>query len=77
MKAELYTKPSCSYCVKAKELLNERQIPYTEKVIGQDATKEELLSILPNAKTVPQIWVDKKHIGGYTDLYELLHSSID
>jgi glutaredoxin 3 len=80
MSAEIYTKNDCPYCVKSKALLAEKNISYNEYIISagfnerkllpnqQYTTKAELLEKLPTAKTVPQIWLDGKHIGGYTDL---------
>jgi glutaredoxin 3 len=64
----IYTKENCPYCIKAKELVPD----YTEIVVGQDITREEFLSIFPETKTVPQIIIEGKHVGGYTDLVEYL-----
>lgn len=79
MKAEIWSKTHCPYCVKAKALLDQLNIPYTEYVIGasaeglkpnqQAATREQLLARLPTAKTVPQIWLDGRHVGGCDDLH--------
>ena len=81
MQAEIYTKDFCPYCVKAKALLIELNIPYTEYKIstGMNETKAEpnqyyvtraqLLEKLPTAKTVPQIWIDGRHVGGCDDLH--------
>ena len=66
----IYTKPNCKYCTLTKSLINIKGDEYTEKVVGEHVTKEELLEIFPNAKTVPQILKDGKPIGGYEDLRE-------
>lgn len=66
----IYTKPNCSFCVKAKALLNANHYGYKEIEIGKDITREEFLSIYPDAKTVPQIVVEGNYVGGYTDLVE-------
>lgn len=83
MKAEIYTKHMCGYCVKAKSLLQELGIEYVEYIIssGYDESslgpnqfyvnKTQLLDKLPQAKTVPQIWIDGKHVGGYDGLYAM------
>jgi glutaredoxin len=71
MKIVIYTKPSCSYCVAAKKLLQFQNILYHEIVIGEDITREEFLDIIPSAKTVPQIIIDNELIGGYNQLYDL------
>ena len=45
---------------------------YTVKNIEEDAHRESLFEELPNAKTVPQIWINDVHIGGYNELKEWL-----
>merc|ERR1711991_795010 len=68
-KIHLYTKTECSYCKKAKELLKQKNLVYTETCIDDD---QERLSFLQKfgdeVNTVPQILIDDKRIGGYTDL---------
>jgi glutaredoxin-related protein len=49
-------------------LLKQRGIHFEEKKIGDGYTKEELLEAVPNARTVPQIFLDDQLIGGFTDL---------
>ena len=79
MKATIYSKENCPYCTRAKTLLDKIGIPYDENLIGQPgskglkenqsgATRGELLEKAPNTRTVPQIWIDGEHIGGYTEL---------
>lgn len=67
MEATIISKPHCKYCSLAKKLLKKREINISEKVLGQDISREELLKILPNVRTVPQIWLDDVYIGGYDD----------
>lgn len=64
----IYTKEDCVYCSMAKELLNSRNIPYTEKVLGLDFTREDLLARHSLAKTFPVVVVDEFYIGGYNNL---------
>ena len=64
----VYSKPNCPYCVKAKRLLDQMELPFTERVVGVDATREQLLEAAPNSRTVPQIIIDDKVIGGYDQL---------
>ena len=71
MKVVIYTKPDCSYCGRAKKLLEIQGISYQEIVIGTDVTREEFLELIPTAKTVPQIIIDNELIGGYNQLYDL------
>jgi glutaredoxin len=68
MKAIVWSKDYCPYCDKAKALLQLKGIDFEERKIGQGFTKEELLEAVPTARTVPQIILDNKLIGGYTDL---------
>jgi len=68
MKAIVWSKYHCPYCDQAKALLKQKDIPFEEKKIGDGYTKEELLEAVPNARTVPQIFLDDKLIGGFTEL---------
>jgi glutaredoxin len=72
MKAIIYSKYHCSFCDQAKKLLNAKGIEFEERKIGDGWTKEELLEAVPNARTVPQIFLDDKLIGGFTELKEYL-----
>jgi len=68
MKAILWSKYHCPYCDQAKSLLELKGIEYEERKIGDGWTKEELLEAVPTARTVPQIFLNEQHIGGYTEL---------
>ena len=68
MKAIVWSKSACPYCEQAKSLLKNRGIEFEERKIGDGYLKEDLLAAVPNAKTVPQIFLDDKLIGGYTEL---------
>lgn len=68
MKAEIWTKQNCPYCVRAKALFEQKGVEYTEFTIGEGVTREQLLERAPNARTVPQIWLDDSYVGGYTEL---------
>lgn len=70
LEATIYTKRKCPFCYKAKSLLLERGYNITEKVIGEDCSREDLLDLVPSAKTVPQIFVNQVYVGGYTELVE-------
>lgn len=72
MKAVVWSKYHCPFCDKAKALLKMKGIEFEERKIGDGYTKEELLEAVPNARTVPQIIIDGKLIGGYTDLEKYL-----
>jgi len=72
----IYTKTTCSYCVKAKELLNSKNLEYIEKNIENLEYRTELLNIYPSVKTVPQIYLDDSLIGGYDSLLEHFKQTI-
>lgn len=66
--AQIYSKSSCPYCKEAKFLLKKHDISYEE--IDIELNKTYLLEMIKksNRKTVPQIFINKKHVGGYDDL---------
>ena len=68
MKATIWTKSNCPYCVQAKTLLEQQGIEFEERKIGSGYTKEDLLESVPHAKTVPQIFLDGELVGGFTEL---------
>ena len=71
-KIVIYTGPMCNFCSAAKHLLNKKKINYEEIDIGYDDKKrEEMLKKSNGAKTIPQIFVEDKHIGGYVELKAL------
>jgi glutaredoxin-like protein len=63
----IFTKPGCPYCAKAKNLLTKKGLQYEEIVLGKDATSVALRSVTGRG-TVPQVYIDGKHIGGSDDL---------
>jgi glutaredoxin 3 len=67
-KAVVWSKDGCSHCVQAKSLLASKGIEIEERNVSQDWTREQLLEAVPDARTLPQIFLDGQHIGGFTDL---------
>ena len=68
----VYMGPRCNFCDAAKRLLKRNNIPYNEINIALDEVKrEEMLKKSNGAKTIPQIFVEDKHIGGYVELKAL------
>lgn len=72
MKAIIWSKYHCPFCDQAKALMDMKGIEFEERKIGDGWTKEELLEEIPTARTVPQIILDGKLIGGFTELKKLL-----
>ena len=71
-KVLIYTGPICNYCSAAKHLLSKKKIKYEEIDIGSDAERrEEMLRKSNGARTVPQIFIGEKHVGGYVELKAL------
>lgn len=66
---EIYTKFACPFCVRAKLLLDGKGVKYVEYDISGDAAKrEEMVSRAPSARTVPQIFINDRSVGGSDDL---------
>ena len=76
MKAIVWSKYHCPYCDQAKALLTSKGIVFEEKKIGDGYTKEELLEAVPNARSVPQIFLDGELVGGFTELKQKLTESV-
>jgi glutaredoxin len=72
VKAIVWSKDMCPFCDKAKALLKLKGIEYEERNITKDWTKEQLLEAVPNARTVPQIFLDDDLVGGYNELQKKL-----
>jgi glutaredoxin 3 len=67
----IYTTRFCPYCIRARFLLESKQVAYTE--IGVEARPELRREMMErsNRHTVPQIWIGGEHIGGYEELARL------
>ena len=63
----LFTKPGCPHCARAKDLLTQQGLQYEELTLGDDISISAMRANT-NADTVPQIFIDGKHIGGADDL---------
>jgi len=68
MKIIIWSKFDCSFCERAKHEFKKRDLSYEERIIGGGWTKEQLLEVAPNARSVPQIFIDETYVGGYTEL---------
>jgi glutaredoxin 3 len=67
----MYTKTPCSYCARARRLLQRRDIDFTEIPIDHDQEQEQWMIERSGRRTVPQVFINDLHIGGYTDLAAL------
>ena len=68
MKAVVWSKASCPYCVKAISLLTLKGYSIEERKLEFGWNREQLFEAVPNAKTVPQIFLDGEYVGGYDNL---------
>lgn len=72
-KAEVWSQTNCPACSEAKGLLERYGIQYSERMIGINGyTKKDLIEKVPTARSVPQIFLDGKYVGGLLDLKRLL-----
>ena len=68
MKAIVWSKNACPFCDQAKNLLKSKGIEFEERNVSKDWTKEQLLEAVPNARTLPQIFLNEAYVGGFTEL---------
>ena len=71
-KIEIYTSPFCGYCYRAKKLLSEKGAEFIEFDVTADSSKrDEMVERAGGRTTVPQIFIDGRHVGGSDELHEL------
>lgn len=74
-KAEVWSQTNCPACSEAKRLLERHGIQYFERMIGINGfTKKDLVDRVPNARSVPQIFLGNEYIGGLQELKKALLS---
>lgn len=66
-KVIIFGRPGCYYCDEAKKLSTVNMIKYEWKDVTEGDNKQELLSLVPSAKTVPQIFVNGQYVGGFVE----------
>jgi len=69
MEVIIWSKENCYSCEQAKILLKQKGVEYQERMIGKGWTKEDLLTVAPSARSVPQIFFGDECIGGYSELH--------
>lgn len=67
----VYTSDWCPYCQRAKALLTQKRVVFSEIDVEQDAKFREEMIARSNRRTVPQIFIGDRHVGGCDDLFEL------
>jgi glutaredoxin 3 len=73
-KVEMYTTASCAYCMAAKMLLKQKGLDYVEVRVDTDLAKREEMLRRAHRRTVPQIFINDQHVGGYEDLVAAANS---
>ena len=74
-KVEIYTSPLCGFCHAAKRLLSAKGVNYIEIDVAADPSRRrEMMQRAMGPHTVPQIFIDDRHVGGCDDLYALERS---
>jgi glutaredoxin 3 len=68
---QVYVTTYCPYCVRAKGLLNRKKVAFTEINVDDDPEKRAWLAKATGQRTVPQIFIDGKSVGGSDDLHDL------
>ena len=69
---EIYTSPLCGYCHAAKRLLKSKDVAFSETDVSRDPeVRKQMTQRADGRRTVPQIFIDDTHIGGYDDLSKL------
>jgi glutaredoxin 3 len=71
---EIYTSPTCGYCHAAKRLLNQKGAAFTEIDLWREPDRRAEMMQRAGRHTVPQIFIDGKHIGGCDDIHALDHA---
>jgi GrxC family glutaredoxin len=71
IRVKLYTTASCPFCIRAKHLLEARGIPFEEIDVGNDDALREEIMQRTGRRTVPQIFIDERSIGGFEELAAL------
>jgi glutaredoxin 3 len=68
---DIYTTQFCPYCIRAKMLLDKKGVAYNEIAVDQAPDKRIEMEMRSGGTSVPQIFINGKHIGGCDDMYEL------
>lgn len=67
----IYSTSVCPYCVRAKRLLDDKKVAYTEVDVSSPAERDKMIQKTGGKRSVPQIFIGDVHIGGCDDLYAL------
>ena len=68
---EIYTWSRCPFCIRAKSLLDKKDVEYTEYCLDGDEAGRDKMAERAGRRSLPQIFIGGQHIGGCDDIYEL------
>ena len=72
---KILTSPTCNYCHAAKDLLEREGISYQEVDVVNNHEQAQQLLAQSGQRTVPQVFINEKSVGGFTELSKLLNNS--
>lgn len=70
-KIEIFCTPFCPYCVRAKKLLEQKNVEYEDIRVDQEPERHKEMITRSNRTSVPQIFIDDDHVGGCDELFAL------
>lgn len=70
----IYSSNFCPFCVRAKYIFQQKSIPFEEINVDTDSAQRQLMMQKSGRRTVPQIWIGERHVGGCDDLMALQRS---
>jgi glutaredoxin 3 len=70
-RVKMYSTRFCPYCIRARALLDSKGVAYTDIGVDGDVQLRHEMMALSGRRTVPQIWIDELHVGGFDDLAAL------
>lgn len=71
-KVEIYTWSRCPFCIRAKRLLDQKGVHYTEYCIdGDEGARSEMAKRTNGRRSLPQVFINDRHVGGCDDLHDL------
>lgn len=77
MKIDVYTKDNCTFCDRAKLLLDARKLEYTTVKIGEEISREDFMEKFPNVRSAPLVIIDDEIVGGFIELMNFLENQND
>ena len=72
----MYSTRFCPYCVRARNLLDSKNIAYTDILVDEQTEQRSVMEQRSQRTSVPQIFIDDYHVGGCDDLFELEYEGV-